>query len=326
MHANVVANTSQGAPAPAAHGEWTAEAARHLRAIILLAGSVRPSELGRGVQRSLLDLPIAAGTSVLSVWQANAADLARAIGVESLPVRVILNQSAIEPALPPPVDNVKLGLERDAAEFRGTGGILRDLVRAYDPDDMVLVGNGAQVLVEPLPQLAEVLLRSGACVAIVAHDDGTPSGLFLVKCSVLESAGDIGFLDFKEQLLPRLAAAGHDIRVIGREHATGHPVRTLDGYLAGLRSFHRARQGLPLSESAFEEDWMPTFSIIETAADVVPGATVHDSVVLAGAQVGRGAAVVRCVICPDAVVPAGQLVADRVITTGRERTGARGRR
>jgi len=212
-----------------------------------------------------------------------------------------------------------ISVERDAADFRGTGGILRDAAARYGPGDLMLVGNGAQVLTESLSSLALELLKSGGDISIIAHGDGTPSGLFLIRCSVLAAAADVGFLDFKEQLLPRLSAAGHAVTVIQRNHATGRPVRTLDGYLAGLRAFHRMKQGLPPIQDVFDDDWNRTFSIVESGANVDPTATVHDSVVLSGARIERGAAAVRCVICPRAVVRAGEIVADRIVTESGDR-------
>ncbi len=285
-----------------------------LRAIILLAGSVRPGELSRGIDRSLLDLPVEPGRSVLAHWQAAAAELANSAGVASLPVRVVVDQTRKAPSAVQSGPSTPLSIEREHAELRGTGGLLRDLARGYAPSDLLLVGNGAQILVEPLTELTGDLLAADAPVAILAHEDGTPSGLFLVRCSIFDSVAEIGFLDFKEQLLPRLAASGVPIRVIRRTHAAGFPVRTLDGYLSGLSALHRQRAGEPILRNPFSEQWGATFSIIEPGATVAPGAIVHDSVVLSGAALQRGSAVVRCVVCPGAIVRSGRTLADQVVT------------
>src|SRR5262249_27849709 len=149
---------------------------------------------------------------------------------------------------------------------------LRDLARDYAPDDLLLVGNGAQILIEPLLAMAEALFKADAAVAIIAHRDGTPSGLFLVRCSAFDGVGDVGFLDFKEQLLQRLASAGRAIRVVQRTYASGFPVRTLDGYLAGLRAYHRLLRGEPAEPDPYAEDWARTFSVVEEGAQVSPGA------------------------------------------------------
>lgn len=284
---------------------------------MLLAGSVRPGQLSKGVDRSSLDLPVEDGKSVLATWHGSAEAMAEAMGLASLPVRVVIDRTGKEPALPPAGARASIGIEREPAEFRGTGGLLRDLAGTYAPDDLLLVGNGAQVLVEPLHVLAADLLAAGGSVAIIAHHDGTPSGLFLVRCSVFASVGGIGFLDFKEQLLPRLAAQGHEVRVVYRDYATGFPVRTLDGYLAGLRGVHRRSKGLPSKPDPFAEDWQPSFAVVEQGAKVDPTAVIHDSVVLSGGVVERNAVVVRALVCPGGVVRAGRTVADQIVAPER---------
>jgi hypothetical protein len=304
------------------------ELAGRFRALVLLAGSVRPSELGRAINRSLLDLPLEPGRSVLSVWQAHTESLAVAAGLASLPIRVAIDRAAPAAAAGPASRSAPIQVERDPAEFRGTGGILHDLARSYQADDLMLVANAAQVLVEPLPDLASSLVEAhaaGAAVSVIGHRDGTPGGLFLVRCSVLRSAPEVGFLDFKEQFLPRLAAAGQDIRVIQRPSATGLPVRNLDGYIAALKVYHRLSSAGAAISDPFAEDWSPTFAVCEAGAAVDRSATIHDSVVLSGGRVERGAVVVRCVVAPGGVVSAGETIADRVVG-GRERIAGRLRR
>src|SRR5689334_11722744 len=65
-----------------------------LRALVLLAGSVRQSDLGRVIRRSLLDLPVEGGRTVLSMWQASAEALAADAGLDSLPIRVAIDRGA----------------------------------------------------------------------------------------------------------------------------------------------------------------------------------------------------------------------------------------
>jgi hypothetical protein len=284
-----------------------------LRAVVLLAGSVRASELSRSVGRSLLDLPLTAAETVLTLWQKHVAAVANRLGVGELPVRVIINRAGVTPQSAVAAPGAPLTIEQERSELRGTGGVLRDLSSPYLPTDRLLVANAAQILTEPLEAIADDLLAGNADVSLVAHDDGTPSGLTVVRCGALASIREGGFVDFKEQVLPRLAAAGHSIRVVRRARASGLPVRTLDGYLAGLRAYTRVLEGRPVAHDPFEEDWSPSFSVIEPGASVARGATIHDSVVLKGATVGAGAVVVRSVVCPGLRVPAGATVADQII-------------
>jgi hypothetical protein len=303
-----------------------------LRAVVLLAGSVRATELSRSIGRSLLDLPLSATETVLSLWQRHVESLAQSVGnaplpvqrhVESLaqsvgnaplPVRVVLSRSGPSPTMiVSEVSCAHVSIEQDRSEFRGTGGVLRDLAEPYGPDDLLLVANASQVLTEPLPQLTADLLAGDADVSLIAHDDGTPSGVSIVRCGALAAIRGDGFVDFKEQVLPRLVAAGHSIRVVRRARASGLPVRTLDGYLAGVRAYTRLAEGRPIAHDPFEEDWSPTFALIEKGAEVPAGATVHDSVVLKGGSVASGAVVVRSIVCPGSRVSAGATVADQIV-------------
>jgi hypothetical protein len=290
----------------------------HLRAVVLLAGSVRPNDLSVAIDRSRLDLPVDESRTVLSLWQDQIEALANAASLARLPMRVVIDQTAPEPTVPSPVGHVHLTVERDARDFRGTGGLLRDLAVAYQPDDLLLVANAAQILIDPLPELATMLFETGSSVSFVGHRDGTPCGLFLVRCAALATIRDIGFLDFKEQVLPKLGHAGHEVRPIMRESATAMPIRTLEGYLDGVRAVARIRQGKPRETDAFGEDWSATFAICEQGAVIDPGATIHDSVVLRGATVQKGAVVVRSVIGPGAVVKTGDIVADEAVGTMRD--------
>lgn len=304
--------------------EATKSVYARLRAIVLLKGSLRKSVLSHAVNRSLLDLPVSKTQSILSLWQDHADDLAAQAGLDSLPLRIVLAQTGHQPAIPVPKSRVRLTVERDSKDFRGTGGVLRDLASSYAPDDLILVANAAQVLIEPLAVLATDLFRAGGSVSFIGHRDGTPCGLFLVRCAALSSIREVGFLDFKEQVLPKLGASGHQVRALMRDTATGLPVRTLGGYLAGLRSFTRLRENKPIDTGPFGEDWSPTFNIIEPEAVVDSSATIHDSVVLNGARVGRKAVIVRSVLGPGAVVQEGQTLADQALGAPDDAPARRG--
>ncbi|MEX2217580.1 MAG: hypothetical protein WD749_02375 [Phycisphaerales bacterium] len=295
-----------------------------LRAVVLLAGSVRESELSRGVGRSLLDLPIAAGQNILAHWHAHVERLATRLGQATLPLRVVINRKGHAPGVGPNSARFPLTIEQDRSEYRGTGGVLRDLTESYEESDRILVASAAQVLTEPLDDLAADLVAADDDVALMAHEDGTPSGLFVVRCGALTDIRSGGFVDFKEQVLPRLASEGQSIRVLRRDLPGAIPVRTLDGYMAAVRAIARLAACRPMAHDPFEEDWAPTFSLVEGGAAVSPGATIHDSVVLAGGTVGGGAVVVRSVVCPGGSVRPGMTVADQIVTPGmREQKGPR---
>jgi NDP-sugar pyrophosphorylase family protein len=191
---------------------------------------------------------------------------------------------------------------------------------------LILVANAAQVLLDPLPTIAAALDRQGADIAMVSHEDGTPSGVMLVTCKALRLIPATGFVDMKEQVLP-LIASQFDVRVLRRHRPTGAPIRSLEDYVQALRLHHRRRSGKAVLTDPLAEDWSATFSIVEPGATVDASARVHDSVVLAGAAVEPGAVLVRCVVCPGAVVRRDTTEVDRVIRPTRRdmrETGANG--
>lgn len=286
-----------------------------LRAMVLLGGAVRASELSSCTQRSLLDLPLDSGGSILNHWLGHASEVARWAALSRLPVRVMVNQNAPEPVSADASHYGEFRVERDLSDFRGTGGVLHDLAAEYDDEDLILVANAAQVLLDPLPAIAAELHGKKADVAVVSHEDGTPSGLMLVSCRALRLIPSRGFVDMKEQALP-LIASKYDVRVMHRRRPTGLPVRSLSDYIQALRFHHRHKSGRPAATDPLAEDWSPTFSLVEDGAMVDPSARLHDSVVLRGGRVEPGAVVVRSVVCPGTTVGRDRTAVDLIVRDG----------
>lgn len=295
-----------------------------LRALVLLGGSVRPSPLSQVAGRSVLDLPLDEDGTVLNHWIDGATELASAAGLDKLPVRVMVNQNTPEPTSAARHYGA-FRVERDASEFRGTGGVLRDLASDYEDDDLILVANAAQVLLDPLPAIVAAMTRKGGDVSVISHEDGTPSGLMLIACKTLRGIADAGYVDMKEQALPQIATS-HEVRVIHRRRPTGLPIRTVEDFVQALRLHHRRRQGKPFVADPLAEDWSPAFAIIEPGAKVDATARVHDSVVLAGGVVEPGAVLVRSVVCPGGVLGRDTTAVDQLVDANhRGRRPNRGR-
>jgi hypothetical protein len=257
--------------------------------------------------------------------------LAALSGGQSVPVRVMVNRGGPEnqgaqsmtegPSSRDAVDLAPVRLERDPFDYRGTGGVLRDLAARYADDDLLLVANAAQVLTEPLAQIAVDLAATNGDVGLISHLDGTPSGLMLVRCAALRHLPASGFVDMKEQALP-LIAERFDVTVVHRRKPSGLPVRTLDSYIEALRQYHqRLARGLAwhAPASAFDEDWEAAFSVVEEGARVEPSARLHDSVVLRGGRVEAKASVVHSVVCDGGVLGHGRIVVDQFVTPGDDR-------
>lgn len=286
-----------------------------LRAMVLLGGSVRATPLATSVARSVLDLPLDDSGSILNHWLQHAADLARHAGLPNLPVRVMVNRDAPDPISAAPRYAGAYRVERDLSDYRGTGGVLRDLAADYADDDLVMVLNAAQVLLDPLAAIATALDRKGGDVSVVSHNDGTPSGVMLVSCKTLRLIPTSGYVDMKEQALPAIAAR-YDVTVMHRRRPTGLPVRSLADYIQALRHYHRRRMGKPAGRDPLAEDWLPAFGITEDGARVAARAHVHDSIVLKGGIVEAGAVVVRSVVCPGGMVRKDRTAVDQLVVAG----------
>lgn len=282
-----------------------------LRAVILLGGSVRPSRLAAAIGRSIADLPVSDGRAIIDTWRDQAENLAERLGAEKLAVRFMINPRSISPALPLGTQHCEFTIEQDPLEYRGTGGVLHDVLKNYADDDLVLVVAALQIPFEPLDQIVARLWQPQASVTLLAPRDGTPCGFILMRCGCIRDVPAEGFIDLKEQALPKIAQK-HTARVVYETRPSALPVRTLDDYIQGLRRHHR--DGVPGDEaSAWEGDVRSTFALIESGAMVHPDARVHDSVVLKGARLEAGAVVVRSIVCDGQVVRKDTMAVDQLV-------------
>jgi hypothetical protein len=292
-----------------------------LRAMVLLGGTVRPTGLSAAIDRSILELPITAGRSLLDLWCDHASELARLVN-QRLVVRVLIDKSVDKPTPTSTYPQIDLQLHTDPFEPRGTGGILRDTTSDLAAEDYMLVAAANQVISEPLARVAESLAGLGADVGVVAHEEGQPSNVLLIRRGCLRGIPEIGFMDLKEQAMPAIAKA-HSARVKFYPQAIGMGVRSLKDYIAAVRWYHRSMRNNAVIDNPYAEDCVSTFSIIEAGATVHASAQALDSVILAGGRVGRGASLVRSVVCPGAVVPEGVTVMDQVIAANTPRSAFR---
>jgi NDP-sugar pyrophosphorylase family protein len=304
---------------------------RSLRAFVLLDGSIRPTPFRSAIKRSLLDLPIAEGQRLLLCWQQQVAGLATSYGLDQLPLRVQVNHDSLLPAAARPIDGCGVSIERDQNAYRGTGGTLHDIAEDYDDNDLLLVANGGQVLTRSLVDLTHQLHELEADVSFVAHEDGTPSGLMMVRCKTLRAIASKGYVDMKEQALPAIARRFR-VAHLDQRRATGLPLHTFKDYLAAVRWWHRhgrseATLGADAIHSAQARVWemQASFNIVESGATVAPGAYLHDSVVLRGSIVGAGAVVARSVLCAGSLLEENETAVDELLT-GRASTKAPTRR
>ncbi|MFT3785624.1 MAG: WecB/TagA/CpsF family glycosyltransferase [Tepidisphaeraceae bacterium] len=289
------------------------QAISRLKAVVLLAGQLRPSPLALGVERSVLDLPLLEDRSLLNHWLTDITDLGERAKLSSLPVHLLITRPGDEPTSIHTRFRARLSVTKDSGEYRGTGGVVSDLARSLDDDDFILVASGMQVLLEPLPVLATALDHKRGDVALVSHLDGTPGGMMLMRCKALKGIAPVGFVDMKEQAMPNIAK-NFDVRVVHCRRPTGLPLRTASDYIGALRQYHRGPGRLPGSRRGqidpLAEDFSRGFALVEPGAYVDATAYLHDTVILRGAKVEAGAAVVRSLVGPRATVKRDARVID----------------
>lgn len=305
--AGTIETTAGHAGVPAAVG---VRAPVHVKSIILLAGGVRRNEWTRATGRPATDLPLPGGESILCHWRDHAWALANRLG-QDVGIRVVVSKPLPLPTSVLERNGVTIRSEHDSGQFRGTGGLLRDLTADLPDDAWVLVASASQVLLQPLAELLDLMTRTSGDIVLLREPDGTAGGLQLVRCGTLRTIRHNGFVDFKEQALPALAKVWK-VQVAQSQHRASLPIRTLDQYISGLRTLTKGDHGQAALDPYIEE-WDPTFSIIEPTATVHASARIHDSVVMDRASVGAGAVVVRSVVCSGASVEPGQAVIDTIV-------------
>lgn len=280
---------------------------------IVLCGSVRKTPLARNIGRSIVDLPLSDGTTIVDGHLESAARFAASKGMDRLLVRLLVDSESVPPREHGGIGAVECRVERDASPIRGVAGILADATRDCDPESYVAVINGSQVFRNPLDELIQSMVRKQADVAMVASSDGTPVGLWLIRCAVLRGVRGVGYVDLKEQALPEWLERWK-VSVVEHRRPYSFRTRNITEYLAAVR-LHATRSlhAGSVDEDPYREEWERTFAVVEPGAEVGAGAIIHDSVVLAGASVGKDAVIVRSVVCPGATVAAGERCVGRVI-------------
>jgi NDP-sugar pyrophosphorylase family protein len=275
------------------------EIIERIQAVILLGGSLLRSPLSTATGRSLLDLPVASGRSIFDCWHDHLKSFTSSTSLGSLTARLIIDRRASEPQLSPWEGPVNLSVEHDPHEYRGTAGVLRDVSCDYDDDDYIVVASAAQILLEPVEKLVCELASKANDISLVAHDDGTPCGLMLMRCGCLREIPAIGYIDLKEQAFPEIAKR-YRVHVVRRVRPSGLPIRTLEDYVEALRAYRRLLAGN--GDHRAEEDSHSLFEIVEDGAVVNPGSRLHDSVVLRGGRVEGESVLLRSIVGPQGIV------------------------
>ncbi|TVQ30754.1 MAG: hypothetical protein EA376_11925 [Phycisphaeraceae bacterium] len=288
-----------------------------LCACILLAGGLRPSELTAAVGRSVLNLYLTQDRTTLGLWLDRLEGL-RAPGCEPPPARVIYDESAPAPTRAGVGSTDRVSIEKEKRQYRGPAGALRDACETYAEADVILVADAARCLLGDLRPMLNDHLQRGADVTVASNQDGTPAGLYLVRCGALALAPKSGFMDFKEQFLSKAMREGMTILAHRLGERSSLPLRTRGQFLAASARLAgvaapdaggivvRGDEALEIGEGGLR--------VVSPEAEVAEDAVVAESVVMPGALVGAGAVVARSIVCPGARVEAGAHVVDAVVS------------
>jgi mannose-1-phosphate guanylyltransferase len=242
-------------------------------------------------------------------------------------------------AVLPPIDYY------DDTSPRGAAGAARDAALATDADFFVV----ADATTIPNVQLARALeahRQSGAALAVIVQPSAgetargprplIPTGLYIFSRRAFDAVPAYGYQDIKEELIPRLYAAGELVTTID---ADGTCPRVLDGpsylsvnhwmiaRLAAQRAPSRGSGGgqaiVHPSARVSPSALLVGPVLVDEGAEIEPGATVVGptaigarSVVGAGAVLSRSVVWARCSIEPGAVLDRTVLGNDVAVKAG----------
>lgn len=292
-----------------------------LDACILLAGGLVPSPLAKLTRRLTLELWLTAQRTVFGHWCDVFDRMAGDAGIERPCIRVVHGGPPYEPThiLADERFDVRTIAEPDA--YRGPAGVLRDVTRKDEPDSIILFAEAARYIAGSLTQLLRDWSASEPDILIAQAPDGTPAGIMLMRASALGTVPEAGYMDIKEQWIPRCIAEGMVVRAsTTTRHFMPFPLRTREQFLSA--SAVAVGRSCPIHESPPVlgplRPLARTLDKTRIAEDarVARDAIVADAIVMPGAKVGPGAIVVRSLVCPGAVVPAGAVVVDDVVASG----------
>lgn len=281
--------------------------------VVMLAGSLRPSEIQASLGIPPVCLPLTADRTLLELWRERLEAVPGYLGglvalsgdAEVEAVRCVLGSPS------------SLQAVSDPRPWRGMAGLLRDL-RPQLPQSEVLVAVEGGIL--PPRDLRSLLapFDDPDCMGSIGADQaGEAFGAFGLRSDLLARVRSVGYRDLKEQLLPELHAQGHVLLpvVLGRRVIR---VRNMAGYLEAVSVMIGDSSGSGRVDGSTGEGPVPrgrrVRSLVMSGARVADTAMLADAVVLDGAVVGDHAVVSRSVVGPGAEIDQGVRLIGRILT------------
>lgn len=284
--------------------------------VIFLAGGPRRSPLERQTGWPLHLLPIGEDRNLLVEWRSAIEEaFAESMQMRAGSWQILLSHGQESW---PTLDLSGVSSVVETRPHRGTAGALRDnQSHAGGGSELLLVVelSASPVGVELGPLLENGnAVRVSPCTCVVGESSlGRYCGVALCHRSAFELVPEVGFFDFKEQLLPAIRAAGGEIHpVVIADRA--RRIRTRPEWLEAVTAWQeiRARSELCDDRSSRVVRQGGGRSLIDPRA-VTAGATIVSSIIMDGAVVEPGAVVARSMIGPGMHVQAGARIIDSMV-------------
>jgi len=224
-------------------------------------------------------------------------------------------------------DGVDVSIHTDEATHRGTAGALKDFINGHPEFQNLIVIEGNRVPPEYPRELLCDEFHSEEVVGVLGQSsEDETAGMILMKRRMLDLVPDLGFFDFKEQLIPRVLDSGS--KIIVRE-ITRRSVRlsTPNTYLKQLTDFapsESSETGGPFVSDSAKIDPSCILGdnvIVGENVTIMGGCLVQDSVILDGSFIGADSTLIRSIITRDSRLEEGtsSIVDPHVLNANRPR-------
>jgi glycosyltransferase involved in cell wall biosynthesis len=207
-------------------------------------------------------------------------------------------------------------IEQEPKALRGPAGVIRDLCHEYRPDQHVVVAEAARYVSSSLLPMLVDHVRHRADVTVAANPDGTPAGMYVIRCGALGLIPAVGFMDLKEQWLRRAVDAALNVRVHDVDGPGTLPLRSRRQFLRAAAVANAVAAAQRGGADLLPAEEITGLRVICTGSLIGPGAVVEGSIVMPGAAIGSNAVVVRSLVAPNGRVEPGSDIVDAIVHAG----------
>ena len=279
---------------------------------IIFVGGPGQSVLRKAAGHPVCLLPVPGNSSLLLDW---IGALKGNSGVGS--ISVVTGRAEDVESLRNHVDSyrtagdLEISIHVDKASHRGTAGALKDFIGDRPAFENVLFIEGNRVPAEyPENLFCDEFLSEDVAGVLGRSAQDETAGIILMKRQMLDLVPELGFFDFKEQLIPRVLESG--LRILVKE-ITRRSIRfsTPATYLKQLTEFTPRKgcdgKGPFVSESAKVDpsSVLGVNVIVGDNVTIESGCLVQDSVILDGCEIGANSTLVRSIIKRNTKVEPG---------------------